>query len=925
MSTFQCPTCTNEYVDILDHIRKKHPTEPYTALELQPLGLTPCPICSTACKGEHGIKTHSAKIHGTIGSSRVSTLPRARIQAPQSPLLPPRIATFSPRLQNTSRFRPTPSAPQPSSSTEEPLGWTSATISRALEGFQRKRPARTPSPGIERHPTRQRIAPPSLHFNANGDLVPIDSAPGDPITSTEIPESPISIASTASSSLPDTPPRNPTRPSILAPFQRPSAHPAPNGTARTPTTAALAPKQAPTTARVPRLVPRLGSSAALAPLLVPSQRNTAPSAPQPQRSTTQETLAKAHQEATDPITSLPVMQTLLAYAKVPIPEHRLHAKQATIFAATTDRVAQDFIRHPREKTLLYLLLLPRILGLALQQGKLPIVLRAYPTTLPAPPEEDPTPRLLKPETPAEKALKLLEKGFLGRASRALLDPTPLAPATEDTINTLYSKHPIGPKNPFQRSSPRPCQTITIDTISSAIKSIGKEKAPGLSGWTRTLLDIVTTAPNAPMLQALRLLSDMIRQGTAPGSELLCASRLIGLQKPNGGVRPIAIGDLIYRTALKAILITAYRPNMLLPNQLGVNSPGGVEPALFLLQDAIEGPNKLGIQHIASLDLQNAFNTVDRRSIATAVAKYAPTLYKTAAWAYNSPSLLVTPDGSVLASAQGVRQGDPIAPLLFSLAIRPTLEALQQALPDAKLIAYLDDIYILSTGRNILAQARLVFKDSPVTLNNAKSTESHLGTLQQQGLKTLGSLIGPLEKRQSFLEEKTSALKQALEALKDLPKQHALLLLRGSIHYLLRHLLRQLNPSGLLTHWKTIDTLIQDAIITIASREIGQPDRLLQRALITIPVKEGGLGIPSHADLTKLYDIAYTQSLKTLQTITKRLLKPAPCPEEFTPKELLTEVTTKALERLAPRLSPAQQAARLENASYLGRQWLSTLP
>ena len=84
---------------------------------------------------------------------------------------------------------------------------------------------------------------------------------------------------------------------------------------------------------------------------------------------------------------------------------------------------------------------------------------------------------------------------------------------------------------------------------------------------------------------------MIRQGTALGQELLCASRLIGFEKDDGGIRPIAVGDLIYRVALKAILTTSFRPEMLLPFQLGVNSPGGVEPIVYLLEDVISGPNK----------------------------------------------------------------------------------------------------------------------------------------------------------------------------------------------------------------------------------------------------------------------------------------------------------------------------------------------
>ncbi|WP_204273408.1 hypothetical protein, partial [Stenotrophomonas maltophilia] len=46
----------------------------------------------------------------------------------------------------------------------------------------------------------------------------------------------------------------------------------------------------------------------------------------------------------------------------------------------------------------------------------------------------------------------------------------------------------------------------------------------------------------------------------------------------------------------------------------------------------------------------------------------------------------------------------------------------------------------------------------------------------------------------------------------LPKQHSLLLLRGSIHLLLRHLLRQLNPEGLSDLWERTDILIKEAIM-----------------------------------------------------------------------------------------------------------------
>ncbi|RKK77996.1 hypothetical protein BFJ70_g17196 [Fusarium oxysporum] len=341
---------------------------------------------------------------------------------------------------------------------------------------------------------------------------------------------------------------------------------------------------------------------------------------------------------------------------------------------------------------------------------------------------------------------------------------------------------------------------------------------------------------------------MIRQGTAPGADLLCASRLIGLEKPDKGIRPIAIGDLIYKVAMKAILKTSYRSDMLLPFQLGVNSPGGVEPAICLLEEAIAGPNKADFQFLTSIDLRNAFNSGDRPSIASSVSTFAPTFYRAATWAYNSPSLLVLADGSSIASSKGVRQGDPLGPLLFSLSFRPTLEELARRLPGATLVAYLDDLYILSKDQGALDIAGEVLKKSPYQLNLGKSMEIAIKDLKDQGLKALGTFIGPLQERRSFLEEKLDTLQQAIAALQDLPKQHSLLLLRGSIHLLLRHLLQQLNPEGLSDLWGKADIYIREAVRFLVARSPADLPEEPDPYLLSLPVRDGGLGLPLHEEL-----------------------------------------------------------------------------
>lgn len=380
-----------------------------------------------------------------------------------------------------------------------------------------------------------------------------------------------------------------------------------------------------------------------------------------------------------------------------------------------------------------------------------------------------------------------------------------------------------------------------------------------------------------VLSFLRLLTDLIRQGTAPGADLLCASRLIGLEKEDKGIRPIAIGDMIYRVAMKAILLSSFRQDMLLENQLGVNSPGGVEPAIFLLAEAIEGENIANYSYITSLDLYNAFNSIDRVCIASATVEFAPSFYRAASWAYNNASILVTSSGEVLASTNGVRQGDPLGPLLFSLALRPTLQRIIKELPKGyTLVAYLDDILILGKGKGSLAKAIEIFSTSPLKLNKKKSKEFPIKRLKEEGLKTLGTFIGPLEGKKAFLEAKIAKLKETLQSLKGLPKQEALLLLRASIQLLLRHLLRQLESSSLISLWGQADKAIEDIVAWLATRGPREKSPIINRTLIAIPAKLGGLGLPIHADLAnELYLAAGRASLKLLARISPKVFSLLP--------------------------------------------------
>ena len=101
--------------------------------------------------------------------------------------------------------------------------------------------------------------------------------------------------------------------------------------------------------------------------------------------------------------------------------------------------------------------------------------------------------------------------------------------------------------------------------------------------------------------------------------------LIPLKKKDGGVRPMAVGDLIRRLACKLVLarVKSDLLPMFLPNQLGVGCPNGAEAIAHSLASSIEDlpPSSCILQ----VDFQNAFNLVSRTAMITLVREYFPSL------------------------------------------------------------------------------------------------------------------------------------------------------------------------------------------------------------------------------------------------------------------------------------------------------------
>ena len=160
----------------------------------------------------------------------------------------------------------------------------------------------------------------------------------------------------------------------------------------------------------------------------------------------------------------------------------------------------------------------------------------------------------------------------------MLTSSGLAPDTDDTRQKLEKKHP----DPFE-SCVTPVATdsaaisLCHEVILKALKTTPRGSAPGPSGMRFEHLK--------PCLDS-RDLCDLlcgVVQSVVPGNppieigQALAASRLIGLAKENGDVRPIAVGECLRRLCARCISLQekASMAAILAPVQYGVATSAGL--------------------------------------------------------------------------------------------------------------------------------------------------------------------------------------------------------------------------------------------------------------------------------------------------------------------------------------------------------------
>ena len=426
-------------------------------------------------------------------------------------------------------------------------------------------------------------------------------------------------------------------------------------------------------------------------------------------------------------------------------------------------------------------------------------------------------------------MKAVHAGRLSKATRLCTSITNVAPPTPATLESLNRLHPAGPADPFGSRAGAHCPAVTTAQVIAAIRSTSYDTAGGPSGWSTSLLK--TASKNEHFVRFLTKLTNMIANGTAPGARYLLASFMVPLQTVGSTkIRPIAIGEHFYRIAAKVLARNFRSSGDLAPCQLGVGTAGGVEPIVWKVQKAVDD-NLNGA--FLFLDLANAFNTMDRGHLATALITPQPASLPGGSLGvrlrFSSSHAIGVRTGRATAAVQPrCSSRRPSRPFVFLIRVPGAARAVgfSSGPPRRGFLRVPRRHRDLDTPRSLepalsprtssscsrcdcgglprLPEGRPVTQSGQVP-NSIRRPNSGVRSPVLGNVCGYGQLIG-----KGFLAAKVEDMVVKTRKVLKLPKQAAFLLLRECVAPTLLHLLRCLDSTNLNEQWERASAAVRDA-------------------------------------------------------------------------------------------------------------------
>ena len=251
--------------------------------------------------------------------------------------------------------------------------------------------------------------------------------------------------------------------------------------------------------------------------------------------------------------------------------------------------------------------------------------------------------------------------------------------------------------------------ISFEDVLKCVKSLNISSAPGVDAWSYNFLkNLILFGYNKE--ESLSQIIDTIilavnrfyKAGFCNKSrQLWSTTRLVFIPKDGVGLRPIGITSALYRLFGKIISFKVKErvsTILCLNNQLGIGVPDGCSIGATLINRYLHVNNKEDNSRekaILQNDISNAFNETSHSLIEEGLQLICPDLIHVFRFIYSNNPILICNHREVGRLFTGTLQGDALSMIFFNVAFHVVLSKIKNALPTISLVAYCDDLTVLT--------------------------------------------------------------------------------------------------------------------------------------------------------------------------------------------------------------------------------------
>ena len=360
-------------------------------------------------------------------------------------------------------------------------------------------------------------------------------------------------------------------------------------------------------------------------------------------------------------------------------------------------------------------------------------------------------------------------------------------------------------------------------------------------------------------------------------EPLVASRLIPLEKGEGVVRPIGVGEVMRRIIGKCVMNVAKGDVVEASASLKLcaGQKSGSEAAIHGMRNIFEADYT---NAVLLIDTSNAFNVLNRATALHNIRVLCPIIATYAINTYRKLARLFITGGKEIISAEDTTQGNPLAMAIYALSIQPLITSLQAA-SSTKQCWFADD----ACGAGSILEIKKLW-DNTITLGlsfgyfpnakkwwiiskadkDASAKDVFSGTavnVSVQGQKHLGAVIGSRDYLEEYVNGKVGDWVREVTQLAEFAlsqPQACYAAYTFGLKHRYTYLLRTLPDIHDLL--EPLEHAISNQLIpAITDRRCS----LLERDVRALPVRLGGLGITNpcrEADIELSFSVKATAPL-----------------------------------------------------------------